>query len=116
MPPDNGITVTQPLNRFENAPRLRDITALRDSTPTLSNSLPQRTTQREGLDITICGDFPYSIPPNRLFIPGGVPLNLGFTLGGTESPLPEDLAIISKTSSVPPLRRNNGVCAVILAE
>ena len=87
--PEDGVSVTQLLDFFENAHNLRDIT-LRYAIPTSSNAPTGRVVSLPRLKtLTICADPIHSVLLNHLFIPVGVSLIMEFVFTGDKLPLPE---------------------------
>ena len=85
--PKEKVLMTQLLDFFESAPRLRHI-QLHDSIPRYSNAPAERLVPLRRLkDLSVIAQLPHSILLNHLSIPVGALLRLEFTFRG-ESPIP----------------------------
>ena len=89
--PDDEAVLTQLLNFFESAPRVRHI-HLRDSIPSSSDVPAKRVVSLPQLEtLEIIAQPAHSILLNHLSIPAGASLTLEFPFSGSESPLPSYL-------------------------
>ena len=102
--PKDKISVTQLLDFFVNAHRLRNI-KICHSIPSSSNASPGRVVSLPCLEnLTIDADVAHSVLLNHLCIPVGASVILEFAFIGSESPLTEFLpSSLGNLKNVPPI-------------